>query len=443
MIDPEFLRAHPDVVRSTAQQKRVPIDIDRLLSLDEQRRSLQRERDALGAQRNETAERSARLRRERTDRAAVAALEEAGRVTKEKLEAVDRALGSVTTEFAALFSRVPNLLAPNVPVGKDESENQILRTVGKPPTLDFAPKEHWELGKNLGIIDIERAAKVSGSRFAYLKGDLALLEFALIQHALSILTNRITLQEILSLAGLDLPATPFTPVIPPALIRPTFLEQMARLEPKEERYYLQDDDLYLIGSAEHTLGAMHADEILDQRSLPLRYAGFSSAFRREAGSHGKDVHGILRVHQFDKVELESFTVPEQSAAEQDFLVAIQEHLLQALGLPYRVVLMCTGDMGAPDARQIDIETWFPGQQRYRETHTADLVTDYQARRLGTKVRRDSGEKVYVHMNDATAFAVGRTLAAILENFQQADGRVRVPAALRAALGGREFFGDNS
>jgi seryl-tRNA synthetase len=335
-------------------------------------------------------------------------------------------------------------------VGKDESENQILRTVGKPPTFNFAPKEHWELGKNLGMLDIERAAKVSGSRFAYLKGDLALLEFALIQHALSILTNRTTLQEILNLAGLDLPATPFTPVIPPALIRPTFLEQMARLEPKEERYYLQDDDLYLIGSAEHTLGAMHADEILDEGSLPLRYAGFSSAFRREAGSHGKDVHGILRVHQFDKLELECFTVPEQSVAEQDFLVAIQEHLLQSLDLPYRVVLMCTGDMGAPDARQIDIETWFPGQQRYRETHTADLVTDYQARRLRTKVRRTSptgrqasGEKVYVHMNDATAFAVGRTLAAILENFQQADGRVRVPAALRAALGGREFLGNIS
>ena len=197
---------------------------------------------------------------------------------------------------------------------------------------------------------------------------------------------------------------------------------------------MQRDNLYLIGSAEHTLGAMHMDQTFFEQNLPLRYIGFSTSFRREAGSYGKDTKGILRVHQFDKIEMESFTIPEDSKIEQDFFVAIQEYLMKSLEIPYQVVMICTGDMGTPDARQLDIEAWLPGQNKYRETHTSDLMTDYQARRLNTKVKLKSGKTEFVHMNDATAFAIGRTLIAILENYQQKDGSVLVPKVLQALTG---------
>jgi len=208
---------------------------------------------------------------------------------------------------------------------------------------------------------------------------------------------------------------------------------MARLEPRDERYHIPSDDLFLIGSAEHTLGPLHMDETLKESDLPRRYVAFTPAFRREAGSYGKDTRGILRLHQFDKVEMESFATSEMGQKEQDFFVAIQEHLMQKLGLPYRVVMTCTGDQGDPDARHLDIETWMPGEQKYRETHSADYMTDYQARRLGTKVKREKGSE-FVHMNDATVFAIGRTLIAIMENFQQKDGSIVVPEVLRPWVG---------
>jgi seryl-tRNA synthetase len=313
-------------------------------------------------------------------------------------------------------------------------DNKILRQVGKAPKFDFQPKEHWQLGRDLGIIDNERAAKVSGSRFTYLKGGAALLEFALIQFAFSVLTNEKILKKIIKTSDLNVKPTPFVPVIPPVLIQEEVMQKMARLEPKEERYHIPNDNLYLVGSAEHTIGAMYMDEVLQVDKMPIRYIGFSTAFRREAGSYGKDTKGITRIHQFDKLEMESFTLPDDSVAEQDFIVAIQEYLVKSLDLPYQVVAICTGDMGAPDARQIDIETWMPGQEKYRETHTSDMMTDYQARRLGTKVRLKSGSLEFVHMNDATAFA-GRTIIAILENYQTKEGTVKVPKVLSKYMGG--------
>ncbi len=218
------------------------------------------------------------------------------------------------------------------------------------------------------------------------------------------------------------------------MIKPAVLNRMARLEPREDRYYLEKDDLFLVGSAEHTLGPMHMDEVIEESRLPIRYAGYSTAFRREAGSYGKDTKGILRMHQFDKMEVESFCVPEDSYKEQELMVAIQEYLLQQLELPYRVVLICTGDMGFPDHRQIDIETWMPGQNTYRETHSADLIGGFQPRRLNTRVKRASGELEPVHMNDATVFAIGRMLIAIMENYQTADGSIMIPAVLRPYFG---------
>ena len=224
------------------------------------------------------------------------------------------------------------------------------------------------------------------------------------------------------------------PIIPPVMIRPEIFEKMARLEPKEERYYLPQDDLYLIGSAEHTLGPIHLNQTLNEGDLPVRYAGYTTAFRREAGSYGKDMKGILRVHQFNKLEMESFTIPENSIKEQDFIVGIQEYLMQQLNIPYRIMMICTGDMGGPDARQIDVECWIPSQGKYRETHTSDMMTDYQARRLNTRVRRKNGISEFVHMNDATAFSMNRPIIAILENYQQEDGSVVVPEVLRKYLG---------
>ena len=279
-----------------------------------------------------------------------------------------------------------------------------------------------------GRIEAPRGADVAGARFTYLKGDLVLLQNALHQLMLSILTSGETLRAIAQKAGLDVSPKPFVPVLPPLFIKPDVFQRMARLEPREERYHIEGDDLYLIGSAEHTLGPLHMDETLKAEELPLRYTALTSAFRREAGTYGKDMKGIVRLHQFEKMEMESFTLPEQGLAEQNFLIAIQEHLTAELGLAYQVVMTCTGDQGDPDARHLDIETWMPGQGKYRETHSADYMTDYQARRLATKVKGADGKSVFVHTNDATAFA-GRTLVAILENYQQADGTIAVPEAL--------------
>jgi seryl-tRNA synthetase len=346
------------------------------------------------------------------------------------LKELEGQLAEVAEERNILRNKLPNLIIDDVPVGPDESANKVLRQVGELPEFKFTPKEHWELGQDLNIIDTEQASKVTGSRFSYIKGDLVQLQFALVQLAFSVLTNEKELEKIIEKNDLDVPTAPFIPVVPPVMVRPEVFGQMARLEPKDERYYIESDDLFLVGSAEHTLGPIHIDSTLKEEQLPARYVGYSTSFRREAGSYGKDVRGILRVHQFDKLEIESFTVPEKSTQEQNFIVAIQEHLMQLLELPYQVVAISTGDMGDPDARQIDIETWLPGQNKYRETHSADLMTDYQSRRLKTRVKREDGKVELVHMNDATVFAIGRTLIAIMENYQEEDGSIKVPKALK-------------
>jgi len=429
MLDIQFIKTNADVIRVAVANKNLSLDVDALLKKDSERITLLQEIEELQSLKNDINDliKQAKTDEERAD------IITKGKEIRAKLDERQPLYEEVKKEYDALMMQVPNIPTEDTPVGKDESENVVVRQVGEVPKFAFQPKEHFQIGEELDIIDTVRAAKVSGSRFAYLKGDLVLLEFALMQFAFSILTNQEKLEEIIKKNNLSVSAKPFVPVIPPVFIKPEAFEKMARIEPKEERYYLPEDDLYLIGSAEHTLGAMHMDETFAEGELPLRYVGFSTAFRREAGSYGKDTKGILRVHQFDKLEMESFTVAEQSRAEQDFIVAIQEYLMGALGIPYQVVQICTGDMGIPDARQIDIESWLPGQNKYRETHTSDLMTDYQARRLNTKVKRENGQTEYVHMNDATAFA-GRAMIAILENYQQADGSVVIPEVLRPFVG---------
>ncbi len=302
-------------------------------------------------------------------------IEEGIRLKKE-LEKEELKFDDLDKTYISLMLKVPNIPSLDTPVGKDENQNKILKQVGDKPTFDFTPKEHDELGKALGILDIEKAGEVSGSRFAYIKGDLALLQFAVLNFCIDTLTNEETLKNIALSANLQVPVTPFTFVVPPVFIKPAVQNRMARYMTPEEHYMFPNDDLMLIGSAEHTLGPLHMDEIIEEKRLPIRYVGYSTAFRREAGSHGKDTKGIIRQHQFDKLEMETFCLPEQSIQEQNFLVAIQEYILSSLKLPYQVVAVCTGDMGFPDYRQIDIETWMPGQNRYRETHSADLVTSF-------------------------------------------------------------------
>lgn len=424
MLDIKFIRQNPELVKEAARKKGVKVDINQLLAVDERRRHILRELEQKRAEQNKGSTGGPK---------SPAEIEKLKKL-KEEIKLLEEELGHVEKDFEEILSKVPNIPSDDTPVGHDESGNKVVREWGKIPVFDFKPKEHWQLGQELGILDIEHAGIISGTRFSYLKSEAALLEFALINFSFFVLTDGKILKKIAKSAKLDVSGKAFIPVVPPVFIKPDIFHKMARLEPKEERYYIPSDDLYLIGSAEHTLGPLHINEVLNKKDLPVRYVGFSTAFRREAGSYGKDTKGILRVHQFDKVEMESFTDSESSVREQEFFVAIQEYLMQSLRLPYRVTMICTGDMGVPDARQIDIETWMPGQNRYRETHTADLMTDYQARRLNTKVRI-GGQTEFAHMNDATVLAVGRTIIAIMENYQTKNGTVKIPKVLQKYMFG--------
>lgn len=418
MLDIKFIREYPDKVKEACEKKGIKSDVSAFLDLDKKKIELMIQIENLRAKQN-------LLTREQIDE---------GKKIKGTIKSLEPEFNAVREKWISAIRQFPNIPHDDVPVGKDESENKVIRSWGKIPKFSFPVKDHVQLGGALNLIDNETASKVSGTRFTYLKNELAILQFALISHAFSVLTSESVLKKMANSVKKGFSAKAFTPIIPPVMIKPAIYEKMARLEPKEERYYISSDDIYLIGSAEHTLGPVHMDEVLLEQNLPVRYVGYSTAFRREAGSYGKDTKGILRMHQFDKIEMESFSKPEDSVLEQNFFVAIQEYLLQALEIPYRVVMICTGDMGKPDARQIDIECWMPGQNKYRETHTADLMTDYQARRLNTRLRRRDGKMEFVHMNDATVFAIGRTLIAILENFQQKDGSVKVPTVLQKYTG---------
>lgn len=426
MLDIKFIRENKAIVQSAIKNKKVkdPVDLNKLLEVHDKKVELQQALDEINAKRNEAA-------RDRDI--------EAGKTLKEEGAQIEEKKKKVDKEFVKLMLQIPNIPSPDTPVGKDDSENVVVRQKGEKPEFSFTPKAHWDLGTELDIIDNERAAKTSGARFTFLKGDLALLQFALIQYALSIVTNEETLKTIAKEAGLEVSTKPFIPIIPPSMVRPEVFNRMGRLEPKEDKYHVDEDDLYLVGSAEHTLGPMHMDEVLDEGDLPIRYIGYGTAYRREAGTYGKDTKGILRQHQFDKMEMETFCAPETSYQEQDFLVAIQEHLMTSLKIPYQVVQICTGDMGIPTHRQVDIESWMPGQDKYRETHTSDLIGSFQPRRLNTKVKRYTGKKEIVHMNDATLAAMGRTLIAIMENYQQEDGNIKVPEVLVPYMGGKTLI----
>lgn len=429
MLDIKFIRENKDIVKAGADKKHKAVDIDALLVLDEKRLEIMARTEALRSEQNK----ASLAMGTNLDPTLRAQMIEEMRIVKDEFKEKEQELQDIMTEWQTLMLKIPNIPSVDTPEGPDETGNQVIRQWGEKPEFLFVPKEHFELGKALGIIDIETASEVASSRFSYIKGDLVLLHFALIQMCWEILTNEEILKDIAEKANVSINVSKFIPVLPPVFVRPLVQVKMARYMAPEDHYLFPNDDLMLIGSAEHTLGAMHMNKIFEESELPIRYAGYSTAFRREAGTAGKDTNGILRQHQFDKLEMEVFSLPENSLQEQNFLVAIQEYILQTLKLPYQVVAVCTGDMGFPDTRQIDIETWMPGQNKYRETHSADSTGGFQARRLNTRVRRHDGRIEPVHMNDATVVSQ-RPLIAIIENFQQADGSIKVPEVLQKYMG---------
>ncbi len=415
MIDIKILRETPDVVRVglTARGREVKL-VDEFLAVDSAWREIVTALGDLRAAQNEFSK---------------ARDIDGAKKKKEEVKAAEVRLTSLEAERDALLQQFPNVPSADTPAGKSDTDNVVLREIGIKPQFAFEPKDYLTIAEALGIIDIKKAAEVSGSRFGYLKGKAALLEFALVQYAMSVLVKK-----------------GFIPVVPPVMIKPGPFMGMGRLaaDQKEERYHLAADDLYLVGSAEHTLGPIHMNETLRAGELPKRYVAFSTCFRREAGSYGKDTKGILRVHQFDKVEMFAFSAPDKSEEEHLFLLSCQEELLSGLGLPYRVVQICGGDMGWTDAKSYDCETWLPGQSggegEYRETNSCSNTTDFQARGINCKYEPSNSLRPgkgleYVHMLNATGFAIGRILIAIIENYQTADGNFEIPESLKPYMAG--------
>ncbi len=433
MLDINYIRANRKKVEDAIHNKGYEISLDQILSLDDERKNLSQRIDALRQERNQI---SAKMKDGKPDQSLI----EKGKTIKKDLSELESKLSEVEKEYISQLKTVPNVPEDDVPVGLSEDENEVAEVVGKPRDFDFTPKNHFEIGQIRGWIDKERAAKVTGARFAYIKGDMVKLQMAIVNFVMDSLSDERVIKEIVEKSGLDGVSTkPFTLVLPPLMLRTDIYDAMDRLEPQEDRYKIEGEDLWLQGSAEHVLGSMHAGEIFTEEEMPVRYLGYATSFRQEAGTYGKDMEGIIRMHQFDKLEMESFSTKETSRKEHELFVAIQRWLLEQLLLPYRVIRKCTYDIGKPDARGIDMEVWLPGQNKYRETHTADYMTDYQSRRLSTRVRRENGEVELVHTNDATAFALGRIMIAIIENYQNEDATVRVPEILRKYMNGKEIL----
>ncbi|MGQ0670567.1 MAG: serine--tRNA ligase [Actinomycetota bacterium] len=411
MLDLKAIREDTERFRVGLARRGAADTLERLIALDERRRALTVQVEELRAEQNRASKAiGAAAADER------ATLIDEVRKVSEELEGLEPQLASVSEDLDALMADLPNLPDESVPDGETDDDNVELKVVGDPPSFDFQTRDHVELGELLGVIDLERAARTSGSRFAYVLGPLVMVQWALVRYAFDTLA-----------------AKGFTPVMPPVLVREEALFGTGFLPTGAEQIYtIRDDDLYLVGTSEVSLAALHMGEILSADDLPIRYAGYSTCFRREAGTYGKDTRGMFRVHQFDKVEMFSFTRPEDSRDEHDFLVSIEEEIVSALELPYRLMNVCTGELGASAAKKIDLEVWLPGQGQYRELTSCSNCTDYQGRRMGTRIRTGGGTAP-VHTLNGTAGVTGRTLIALLENHQREDGSVEVPGVLHPYL----------
>ncbi|OGY24961.1 MAG: serine--tRNA ligase [Candidatus Woykebacteria bacterium RBG_16_43_9] len=403
MLDIKFIRENLKEAEKVIQKRRLDVPLKHLIKIDEERLKLIREVEDLRHQRKVVADKHD---------------EEKGKEIKEKLSKLEGSLSAVGQELIEYLEQVPNMLSPKVPEGTSEKDNKEIKTWGKETKFDFKPKDHLTIGKELMIIDQERSAKTSGHGFYYLTGDGARLQLAL----------TFWVVDTLSKKG-------FTPVITPELVRKRFVEGTGYLPRREEPdiYKIEGEDLYLTATSEIPIAGLHADEIMEEKDLPKKYVGFSSSFRKEAGSYGKYTHGIFRVHQFDKVEIFRFVKEEESDRAFDEIISLQEQIYQALEIPYRIVNICSGEMSAAAYLKYDLEYWDPVTSRYRELTSASNTTDYQARRLNIKYRGKGGPK-YVHTLNGTAIALSRTMIAILENHQQKDGSVKIPKVLHEYLG---------
>lgn len=416
------IRQEPERYQNGARSKGITIDIEEILRCDKAYRETKADLDHLRAEKKILTQNLQATPKHSSQKDVQKKTKDSARSLKEKERKYEQKLENLRINLEQLVLHVPNPPRPDVQVGKDESKNKVVKIVGTPRTFDFHVQDHLEIGERLELIDMERAAKIAGSRFGSLKNEAVLLEFALVQFAL----------DLLGKEG-------FRPILPPSMINEEAMRDMGYLEHggKEETYFLEKDNLYLIGTSEQAIGPFFKDEILHQQNLPLRWVGFSPCFRREAGSYGKDTRGIFRLHLFDKVEMFSLTTPDASDREHQFLLALEERIVQALEIPYRVIEMCSGDLGVPAARKYDIECWIPSQGRYRETHSTSNCTDFQSLRLNIRYRTSRNERTYVHTLNGTAIAIGRMLIAILENYQQKDGSVVIPECLWDYLHGKK------
>lgn len=413
MLDAKFIREHQKEVKTSLARRYMDAPLEKILTTDEKRISIQKKLDDLRAKRRQLAE-SVKGGKPSKD------IQEKGKKLKDEIEKLEKDLGRVEDELSMFLLEVPNLLAKDVPDGRTEEENRELKRWGKPKKFAFPPHDHVELGKRLNIIDIETAAKVSGSRFFYLKNEGALLELALVNFSVKKLIEK-----------------GFTLVSPPHLVKER-ITTATGFRPKSQKerqlYKIEEEDLYLIATTEVPILGLHADEVFFESGLPKFYVGLSAAFRTEAGSWGKDVRGILRTHEFHQTEMFVFAKPEDSESIHDKLVSYEEEIFQELNIPYRVVSVCAGDLGAPAYKKYDLEAWIPSQKRYREVTSCSNTTDYQARRLNIRFKRKSGKSEYVHTLNGTGVAVGRAIIAILENNQREDGSVEIPKVLRPYVG---------
>ena len=409
MIDPKLLRQDPDLIRRSLTRRGSNLDLDALIELESSARAALNTSEQLRSQQKDAGRRIASLSADEKEQA----IGEVAELAAEVKEATSRS-EELAAEFRLAFLDVPNLVAEDAADGFTDEDSVEIKRLGEPSTEGAS---HAVLGEALDIIDTVRGSKVSGARFGYLKGKGAILELSLVRWAMDHLVD----------AG-------FIPMIPPVMVREEALVGTGFFpEAREQVYEIPKDELFLVGTAEVPMAAYHGDEIFNADELPIRYAGFSTCFRRESGTYGKDTAGIFRVHQFDKVEMFAFVTPEESAHEHDRLLEVEEQLVRELEVPYRVVNVAAGDLGASAVKKFDIEAWFPGEQRYREITSCSNTTDYQARRLKVRVRGDSGNRL-VHTLNGTACAMGRTILAILENHQRPDGSVQIPEALRKYTG---------
>jgi len=424
MLEMRFIREHPDIVKADLN-RRGSVDklswVDDLLQNDQKWRSLQAQANALRQQRNKLTEQIAKLRKEGRDAAEIIREAEA---IPDKIQEYEQQAETLRETINRTLMQLPNIMHESVPTGKDENDNVEVRKWGTPPKFPFKPLDHIDLGLKLGLIDLERAAKVAGARFYYLKKELVRLNYALISFALDFITRK-----------------GYTIVQPPYLLRRDVLSGAVALSDFEETIYkIEGEDLYLIATSEHALNAYHLGEILDGKTLPLRYGGVSPCFRKEAGAHGRDTKGIFRVHQFEKVEQFVFCKPNDSWSEHEKLISNAEEIFQALSLPYRVVNVCSGDLGTVAAKKYDLEVWLPGQEKYREAVSCSNCTSYQAVRSNVRYRdKTSDPTEYVHTLNSTFVATERTLLAIMENFQRDDGSIVIPEVLRPYMNGLDVI----